>query len=468
MNPVNYYAISGLNLYNNPLNQEGALIRSVNVDSNPLGAKVKRPGYGTFLGTVSDTRINTLFSWENEAGSLNVYAASGGTLYYSAQGTAPWAICGNGTITSGSNVGYTILNNTLTISQNGGTTRYSTNGTSFTDTPLAPAGGYLEQYHNRIYITGTSSDLFYSVTNDPTNWNTSGTSDSSSITIPGAGIPNKLFKLADRLNINKNSNATFRWDDTSLIDLATNNGMSSPYSYGTVEDNGFWLNPLGMFVSSGAAPQLISNQIQRFIYNDQQTGINGTAFGSAQGVVHKYDYLLAVGSVRDDFTNEPLDNAILKYNYQKNEFLNYQFGDAPTALHSFEDATGVKQLIFGDATGQVYQYGNSTTDNGKPISSVMEFIYHFSQPQLDKEMRWFWGFFNPGCEAQVQIAIGSTFTRGAKKWIDLGDATSGVVQYRFPSDTRGRILYLRIKESSKSAPFSYYGCSFQFNAVNPG
>ena len=467
-NPTHYYAIQGINLYNNPLDQDGVMVRAVNVDSSPLGGKVKRPGYSPFLGTVSDTRIQSLFSWQNDAGSLNVYAASGGTLYYSAQGTAPWEICGNGTITSGSAVGYTVLNNTLTISQNGGTTRYTTDGVNFVDTPLAPAGGYLEQYHNRIYITGTDSTLFYSTTNDPTNWQTSGTSDSSSITIPGAGLPNKLFKLADRLNINKTSGDQLTWDDTYLLDKSTTLGMSSPYSYGTVDDNGFWLNRTGIFVSSGASPQLTSNAIQRFIYNDAQTGIGGAGFGTAQGVVHNYDYFLAVGSVRDDFTNQPLDNGIFKYNYQKNEFLTYQFANAPTAFHSFVDTTGVKQLIFGDSSGQVYQFGGTTTDNGSSIASVMEFVYHFGVPELDKEMRWFWGFFNPGCEAQIQIAIGSTFTKGEKKWIDLGDAVSGIVQYRFPVNARGKLLYVRIKESSRNTAFSYYGCAMQFNVVNPG
>ncbi len=320
--------LQGLNLYTNPLmdtSTDGQIIRAVNVDSSPYGAKNKRGGYGTFVGgSLGTSPVISLFDWRQDGASQPfIYGLSGSLLQYSTGGTAPWATCGNGTLTAGSHVGYAILNNTLTISQNGGTTRYSTDGTSFTDTSLAPAGEHLQQYQNRIYITGTSSSLFYSVTNDPTNWQTAGTSDSSDITIPGAGLPNKLFKLADRLFISKEGRNIFRWDGFSLVDTSSNMGLSSPYSYGSVENNGFWLNEKGVFTSNGVSPQLISNPIYRYFNNNNGSQIAGTSFGSAPATIHYYDYLCAVGSMTDDFTNETVPNGIIKYNFQKNEFLNW-------------------------------------------------------------------------------------------------------------------------------------------------
>ena len=50
----------------------------------------------------------------------------------------------------------------------------------------------------------------------------------------------------------------------------------------------------------------------------------------------------------------------------------------------------------------------------------MDMIFNFNVPQFDKDWRWFWGFFNPGCEVQVQVAFGDTFVRGSKQWVDLG------------------------------------------------
>lgn len=462
---VSNYTLGGLNLYTNPLsNQDGQIIRAVNVDSLPYGAKTKRSGYGTYNSSLG-TQIVDLFTWRQEGGTAFWnYASAGGTLFYSTQGTSDWLPVGNGTLTSGSHIGYTVLNNTLVISQNGGTTRHSTNGTSFVDTDLAPAGEFLEQYQNRVYITGSSSDLFFSTTNDPTNWSTSGTSDSSSIVIPGAGDPNKIFKLNNRLIINKAQQNQFRWDGFSLLDMASSMGLSSPYSYGTVEDNGIYVNRLGINVSSGDHPTLVSNPIQPYFYNNTGSAIAGTSFDRAPGKVYRYDYLLAVGSMTDDITNTTVPNAIIKYNYQKNEFLNYSFSNFPTAFNVYRDINGVDQLLFGDNTGQVYQLGGQS-DNGSPIEATLEMVFHFNAPHLQKHWKGMWVSFNPGCQAQIMVATSDSFTKENKNWITLGDASEGVKLFRFPSGLRSKILYVKIAESSKTAPFTFYGLTIDAQIV---
>ncbi len=427
--------LGGLNLYTNPLmdlTTDGQIIRAVNVDSSPFGAKNKRGGYGTFLGTPDNSPVLDLFEWRQDGGaSPFLYRASGGTLYYSTAGTGAWTICGNGTITAGSHVGRAVLNNTLTISQNGGTTRYTTNGTSFTDTPLAPAGEQLAEYQGRVHITGTDSFVNYSVARDPTNWSSTGTSDSGNFFVPGAGKNNKLFKLADRLFIAKEARNMFRWDGFSLVDTSSNLGLSSPYSYGSVENNGFWLNEKGVFTSAGDQPQLISNPIYRFFNNNNGSQIAGTSFGSAPATVHYYDYFCAVGSMTDDFTNETVANGIIKYNFQKNEWLNWTFADFPTSLLSYRDLTGVPQLIFGNSTGQVFQVGTQTSDNNKPIESVFELMFDYGNPLQQKDWRILWGFFNPGCGAQIEVATSDTYIKENKKWQVLKPAIEGVVYARF-------------------------------------
>jgi hypothetical protein len=455
-------SLGGLNLYTNPLmdsQSDGQIIRAVNVDSSPYQAKNKRSGYVSFLGTPDTSSITTLFDWvPDAAGTMNLYRASGSLLYYSVNGTGAWSICGNGTITPGSHVGQAVLNNTLIISQSGGTTRHSTNGTSFTDTSLAPAGEFIDQYQNRIYITGTSSQMTFSVTNDPTNWQTSGTSDSSSLTIPGRGLPNKLFKLNNRLMISKASRNMFKWDGYNLIDMSSNMGLSSPYSYGSVEANGFWLNEKGIFTSAGDQPELISNPIYRFFQNNLGSQIAGTSFGSAPATVHYYDYLCAVGSMTDDFTNETVPNAIIKYNFQKNEFTNWSFADFPTAMRSYRDLNSNTQLIFGNASGQVMQYqGTATSDNGQPIESILELMFDFGNPLLQKEWRILWGFFNPGCGATIEVATSETYIKENKKWQTVGPAKEGVVYYRFRNGERARFLYVKITDNSRDPSYTCYG-----------
>ncbi len=463
--------IQGLNLYVNPLSnlgQDGQVLRAVNVDSSPYGAKNKRSGYGTFTAGSFTTQVIDLFSWTPDAGTTPyIYAVAGGSLFYSVNGTSAWTIAGNGTLTVGSHVGHSVLKNTLIISQNGGTTRHSTTGTSFTDTSLAPAGEFLEQYQNRIYITGTSSTLFYSTTNDPTNWATSGTSDSSSFQIPGAGNPNKLFKLADRLFINKQYRQQFRWDGYSLVDTATNSGLSSPYSYGSVEGNGFWLNEKGFFTSQGDAPQFISNAIDAFVTNT--TGSAISSFGTAPATVHYYDYLCAVGSMTDDFTLETVSNAIVKYNFQKNEFLNWTFFDFPNSWLSYRDETQTPQLIFGDRAGGVFQYqGTATSDRGNPIESILELMFDYGDPATQKDWKQLWGFFNPGCQAQVSIATSDTFIKGDKRWTSIGGAKQGVLFHTFPTGHRSRFLYVKIIENSTLPAWNCYGFALSAQGVSSG
>lgn len=460
--------LAGINTYLSPmLKGDSELLRGVNVESFPYGAKTKRPGYITHLGTPDTSQVNTLFNWtKNDGSTMFNYRASGSALYYSIQGTGSWTLAGNGTIADGAHIGYAVLDDTLIICDGAGSTRHTTNGTSFTNTTLAPVAVDLAEYQGRIYAAGTSSTLFYSTTNDATNWSTSGTADSSSFTVPGAGKLTRIFKVSDRLMAAKNSGLLYKWDGYSLIDTSTNLAPSSPYSVADSEGFFFWLTRLGHFGYGGSKPQLLSNAMQRQIYNNAGSAIAGTVFDNAPSVEHRYNYMTSVGSTTDDLINVQMNNCIQKYNYQTNEWLNDEMADRPTAYLSYKDTSGNQQLIFGDATGQCYQFaGTATSDNGKPIVSVLEFVHHGGIPYLEKKWDWFTGFFNPGNEAKVQIAVSDTFTRDKLNWVEVGDCSDGVAEFRFPPGTRGRLLFIKIYESSSDSRFTFYGYDVQAQPI---
>lgn len=462
-----YFNSAGINTYQNPLQLDGALIHAVNVVSQPYGAKSKRTGYSTFLGTADGSAVNSLFAFPNignDSTKMNLFRASGSSLYHSVQGTTAWTLSGNGTITAGNHFGAVILDNVLIGGDGAGSTRHSTNGTSFTDTTLAPIAEYFEQFQNRIYAAGTASTLFYSTTNDASNWNTSGTSDSSSFEVPGSGKMGKIFKSVDKLIATKSTGIMQKWDGYALIDMATNYGPSSPYSIANSEDFRFFINQYGLYGYGGAKPQLLSNAIQRQFYNNAGSAIAGTAFSTIPAECHIYDYLASVGNLTDDFTQRTITNAIIKYDYQKNEFLNWSFANKPTALLSYTDITNAKQLIFGDSTGQCYKLDTTTTDNGVAIPCEMVYVFTGGQPEFEKEWHWWRGFFNPGCEAKVQIATSDIFSYSRLRWYDLGDLSNGFVEYRFPPEAnKGRLLFVRIYESSKNSRMTYYGCALSFD-----
>lgn len=444
----------------NPLqHQPGDMIQCLNVANDQFGSKKKRNGYILYLGTPDNTQVNTLMNWRlNNGTQFWNYRASGGTLYYSQQGTGAWTICGNGTLTAGTPVVNAVLENTMLVSQDAGTTRHTTSGTSFTDTSAAPAAVAMVDYQNRIYAAGTSSSLFWSNVGTPSDW----TNDSSSINIPGPGRLNVAMKVADRLITSKNSGVQHRWDGFSLVDISTNLGPTSFKSMGSVEDYRFYLNRLGIYGHGGIRPEIVSNAVEKQIYNDAEEGIAGTVFENAPGAVHQYQYHVGIGTVTDDLTDETIADCILVNDFQTEEWTNWKFANRPYSFLSFRDNTDVQQFIFGDNSGQCYQLaGTATTDNGAAIEVVMQGIIHMNT-LLDKKWNWYRAAFNPGCEAHIQVAVSNAFTKGKKNWMDLGDATNGVVEYRFPSDSRGKFLYWRITEASRFARFHFYG--FEYDA----
>ena len=462
----------GLNLKISPLlHKEGEMIRCLNVENDQIGAKKKRPGYITYLGTPDTNQVNTLFSWTKNSGTqLWTYRASGSLCYYSTQGTGAWTVCGNGTIGDGSHIGHTVLEDTLILGDGIGSTRHTTNGTSFTNTSASPVASCFAEYQNRIWCGGTSSDMYYSTTGTASDW----TSDSSSIKIPGAGKINQIFKANDRLGISKNSGLMFRYDGYNLVDMATNLGPTSPYSIGETEDYRIYLNRLGFFGYGGVNPELISNPVEKQIYNDAGNGIAGTVFDNAPGVSHRYDYLCSVGTVKDDLTDEEVANCILKYDYQLNDWDNWKFANKPTAWHSYKDANGNQQLIFGDESGQCYTYGGTAlNDNGNTVEVIMEGVIWGDLAQgigqeHDKKWNYYWVFANPGCQAQIQFATAETFTKGKKKWIRGKPFVDGVSEGKFPETPRSKLLFWKVTEASRNARFHLYSMILDITPTERG
>lgn len=449
----------------NPLQiKPGDMTRCINVTNDQFGAKKKRPGYTTYLGTVNGGYVYDLLNFTQNSGTqFWNYRNNNGTLYYSQQGTGAWTLCGNGTFTAGSHIGVGTLEDTLIAGNGVAATRHTTNGTSFTNTTAAPIASRFVDYQNRIYAIGTANTMFWSTTGTPTSWTGS---DSSSITIPGPGKLLDIMKVADRVVTTKNSGVVHRWDGYNLFDLSTNLGFTSPYSVGNVEDYRFGLNRLGVFGFGGNKPEITSNPIEKIIYNDAGEGIIGTTFDNAPGVVHKYEYMVSVGTVTDDLTDETILNAVPTYDYQANDWMIRTFANRPTAWLSYRDTSGSQQLIFGDSAGQCYTYGNNAlNDNGSPIEVVMEGIIHGSTLQ-DKKWSFFRVMFNPGCEAQVQIAISDTFTKGRKNWVNLGQAIDGSLDYKFPSGSRGKFLFWKIIESSRNSRLNFYAIEFDAEVIS--
>ena len=259
------FLLGSLNLRVNPLLHKGGdLLRSVNVETTPYGAKRKRPGYIKYLSTApNNAQIEGLFNWTKNSGTqMWNYSFAGGKLYYSTQGTGAWTICGNGTFDSGGTISNAVLEDTLCVSDGVGTILTTTTGTSFTGAAASPVSVDLEEYHQRIFALGTVSDVFWSNVGTPTDW----VNDSSSVLIPGPGKLSSTFKRGDDLIVSKNSGRMFSYDEFNLRDLATDLGPTSQRSIADIEDYRIYLNRLGFFGFQANKPQILSNAIERQVY----------------------------------------------------------------------------------------------------------------------------------------------------------------------------------------------------------
>lgn len=462
------YSFSGIQAYTNPmLQKDGDLLYAVNVTSTPLGGLRKRSGYTTLLGTPDNATVLSLFQYTSEDESINyLYRKSGTILYTSLAGTGAWTTAVNGTVGANAHIGHAVYNDTLFIGDGVGTIKHSTNGTTFADGTLAPIGEFLEEYQQRLYVGGTNSTLFFSTTGNGTDWSTAGTSDSSSIEIPGESRINGVYKLSDRIIPVKRRGQMFRWDGDILVDNATRYGPSSPYSFAKTEDYGFFLNRKGIFGTNGAKPQLLSNPIQDWIYNDDNTGITGSLFTTAPGETFKYDYFASVGTINDTFIKDAIPKALIKYNYQRNDFFFYATNDYVTSLAQYVDTNGDEQFIFGSNNGQVYQFsGTATSDNGVAIESIVEFFTHFQAPLQEKKLYELRASFNPGSQAKIQVGLSYTFNRDQIKWLPLCDTNAGDIKVRFPQGSRCKFLFVRIIEASTAPPWEFYGCEIEYDLI---
>lgn len=497
---IEYFNIQSVNTYINPLESDGQLIHALNVTSFPLGGLSKRGGYGTFLGTVSG-QVNALFSFPFQNGTqLYLYAASGSVLNFSTQGTSGWQQANPGTINNNAYVGHAVFGGTLCIGDGNTNLWTSSNGTSFTQPGSAPIVQYLVPFHNRLYTSdGTSNTIQYSTANDPTNWQNSGTSDSSFFYVLGPGAVQKLFTAGDMLQIMKSRGNMFTWDDTTLSDKTTIYGPTAARSVAQIDNYWFYANQYGIFGDDGVNKQVLSNPVQRQFYNKNGQGISGSYFGqsgSAIATTYIWDYLVTIGSVTDDFTGQQITNALLKYDYQKNTFVNWQFNDYPTAFHSYLDINNKPQLIFGDNNGNIYQYDmTKTSDNGNPIHTEMLFLFTYASQSskfspdsaqtifgstYQKLWKWIRLFFNPGDECGVQFAFSDSLAPHTLKWseiinikanqfADYWQESDGVVEIRLPrtegNDPRSRFMFLRIFDYSTTSQFSYYGCQIEADVI---
>ena len=444
------------------LHEDGDLLVCENLDNYPTGAKTKRSGYEKFLGTLPST-VSSLFVYPNPSNSnITYYANSGSILYHSLQGTGAWTISGSGTFSGQRPVGYGAMG-TVLMAGDGSVTRHSTNGTSFTDTTLAPAGNKFAEFRQRMFIADGTT-LYASELGSPTGWSLSTTNPSYSEPIDGYGVIGAIFSVNDEVVVTKTGGQITHFDGYRKYVSPSNDAPGFFNSVAKLDGVIFYVNPEGA-CGFATERQKISDAIQPLFYNNTGSYPSSEFLRSlAQGVAFNDNYYCYIGTTTSDIYPQTISNCIVKYDMPRNEWSWYKI---PTRIYSAlydytEDGYG---WMFG-GNGQVYRFNPTvTSDDGQAISAQMIGFLHFKEPDRDKRINRIIATASPGCGATFQIAMTDTISLDSLQWIDIGDLYTGTRKFAPDVELRGRFMFYRLYESSTDKPFTFYGFTVDFDYV---
>lgn len=444
------------------LHEDGDLLVCENLDNYPSGAKTKRSGYEKFLGTLPGT-VSSMFVYPYPT-NTNVlyYAYAGSVLHYSEQGTGAWMVAGSGTFSGQRPLGYGAMGTVLMVGD-GSVTRHSTNGTSFTDTTLAPAGDKFAEFRQRMFIAyGTV--LYASELGSPTGWSISSTNPSYSEPIEGYGVINSLFSANDELVVTKDSGAIVHFDGYRKYVSPSNDAPGHYTSVANLDGVRFYTNPEGVW-GFNTKPQKVSEPVQPMFYNNSGSAPSESYLrSSSKAVAFKDNYYTYIGTTTSDIYPQTVANCIMKYDLSRNEWSWYKI---PLRTYSMfydytQDGYG---WMFGNIN-QAYRFSpTATSDDGQAISATMIGFLHFREPDRDKRINRLTASASPGCGATFQIAMSDTLTLDNLMWIDIGDLYSGTRKFIPDLELRGKFMFYKLHESSTDKPFTFYGFTVDFDYV---
>jgi hypothetical protein len=139
-----------------------------------------------------------------------------------------------------------------------------------------------------------------------------------------------------------NKNTLMTWDDSSLTNFDTGVGCISKNSYVKLNGSLYFIHYSGIYSTTGAAPQLISRKVERYIKGATATGLEAAAAGY-KGL----SIFFSIGDVvlynDDGSTWKTLHKVCLEFNVADQNWYVHTNVSA-TQFESYIDTAGVAQL----------------------------------------------------------------------------------------------------------------------------
>lgn len=227
----------------------------------------------------------------------------------------------------------------------------------------------------------------------------------------------------------------------------------SPLAIDQINGTELFLNRDGVYVYTGGYPTNISYSVYDFIQN-----MIGSQYAIAPGVTFNQKYYLAIGNVTDSLRYS-ISNCILVYDYILNFWETYSFGVTPTIWEVIVDNSGNQQLLFGDSSGNTYQYGIGTANNGVAANAVLQTHYlTWGAPDKTKEWLAYTINTNPGANFQLQAAVD-----WSNNWQTITSISGFGVSDYAPSKMKNfKSIAFRIVANTV-VPMTFYGIDIKIN-----
>lgn len=232
---------------------------------------------------------------------------------------------------------------------------------------------------------------------------------------------------------------------------APGNASVSPFAIDQINGNEFFLNHDGVYIYTGGYPTNISYSVYDFIQN-----MDPQQYQNAPGVAFNQKYYLAIGTVTDNL-GYTIPNCILVYDYILNFWETYSFDTLPLCWCVVVDGNGQQQLLFGDETGQVYQYNVGIANNGKPANAIVETHYlTWGAPEKTKEWQSYVINTSPGANFQLQASVDWSY-----QWKTITTASGFGISDNAPISMKNfKAIAFRII-SNTTVPMTFYGLNIK-------
>lgn len=444
----------------NFLKPDSELGSAQNIDLSEIGTVKKAKGYTKVGDTLqADKSILGLFDYQQVGGTtrqlavVNTSDDANSVLKYNNSGT--WTnIAGATSLTADKEmefVYFAMVENVFMVNYSDATA--SLTGTTYsttTNVTNAPKGSDITLFKNQLYIIGRSTNretVYYSVL--PSGTTVTWDNANNYFDIPSSEPLTAITSNGDQLLIFTDSSLwRSKAEGVGLERVHGAPGTHSPKQVFTVDRFTFYYNRTGFYVYDGVTSRRISNKIEDYAADIDQTKLANVC-GASLGT-HAYFFV-------DDLATKGINQAGFDYDIVGNTWTPLSYGVTPKRVAPFV-VSGARKLYIGADDGNVYELFEDDNFNESAINSWFRTKdFSFGRPEYRKTIKSLYLIAKKQTGTTITVKVSKDFGAYASiGTVDLGTDNLIIKKFADPSMTAKHFSW-EFSNNAKDQPFEIYG-----------